>query len=130
MQTTIKTAVYLCFSFILWACSTPAPATPAPAAEIAGTYTVNSLVLNNRSVTVNKGTLTIAATGERIKMADLTVNGTAYAVAAELNVVKESDGSISIGDGYGVFKDRIINLRFGVVSGGIENTYIIKASKQ
>lgn len=125
----LKTAVYLCCLFAVGACSTPAPATPAPAAEMAGTYIVQSFVLNNRTVNVDKGTLTIAAKEQGISMTDLTVNGKSYFVAGELEVVREQDGSISIGAGYGVYKDRILNIRFALTSGGIQETYIIKASK-
>lgn len=125
----LKTIAYACLLFAVAACGSPSPAPPTPASEVAGTYNVSTFTLNNRTVAVSKGTMTIAESGERIKISDLTVNSTSYGVSAELNVVKEANGSISIGLGYGVFKDRIIDLRFGVVSGGVENTYIIKASK-
>lgn len=123
-----KTIAYACLLFIAVACATKDP-TPTLAKEVAGTYTVQSFVLNNRTVSITNGSMTIAERGERISISDLTVNGKSYGVAGEHDLVKETDNSISIGKGYGVYKDRVVNFRFGIVSGGVEETYIIKASK-
>ncbi|MFN8349411.1 MAG: hypothetical protein U0X91_30700 [Spirosomataceae bacterium] len=130
MKTTLKTTAYACLLFLLAACASPSPTPPTPANEVAGTYSVSTFTLNNRAVAITKGSMTIAESGERIRISELNVNGTTYPVAAELNVAKETNGSISIGDGYGVYQDRILNLKFSVVSGGVQDTYIIKASKQ
>lgn len=124
----LKTTAFAFLLFITLAC-TSKDATPSPAIEVAGTYNVSTFLLNNRTISVTKGTLTISQKSERITISDLNVNGTSYSIAAELDVKKESNGDIMIGDGYGIYKNRILELRFGVVSGGIENTYQLKSSK-
>ncbi|WP_164489908.1 hypothetical protein [Runella sp. SP2] len=122
---TIATAFLFCIAL---GCSTKDPA-PSPASEVAGTYSIQTFILNNRTVGVTKGSVTIAERGDAITISNLSVNGTTYQVSAELNVVKETNGTISIGNGYGIYKNKIIDMRFGVVSGGVENTYQIKGSK-